>query len=64
MNTVSFLQLPIYQSKLYDYQCQLIFQYIPSDDNRGHREGLFTAMSKRNHIYPINEMPIKISEIS
>ena len=46
-----FFNLPV---KLYNYQCQLIFQYIPSDYSRGHRKRIFTALIKNNHIYPIN----------
>ena len=46
-----FFNLPV---KLYNYQCQLIFQYIPSDYGRGHRKIIFTALIKNNHIYPIN----------
>ena len=39
--------------KLYNYQCQLIFEYMP--DKRKHDgKRIFTALIKNNHIYPIN----------
>ena len=45
-----FFNLPV---KLYNYQCQLIFQYIP-DGYKHNRKRIFTALIKNNHIYPIN----------
>ena len=46
-----FFNLPV---KLYNYQCQLIFQYFPPNHDKGHRKRIFTALIKNNHIYPIN----------
>ena len=46
-----FFNLPV---KLYNYQCQLIFQYFPSNYTKGHSKRIFTALIKNNHIYPIN----------
>ena len=45
-----FFNLPV---KLYNYQCQLIFQYIP-DGYKHNKKRIFTALLKNNHIYPIN----------
>ncbi|MCV6607647.1 MAG: hypothetical protein OIF32_05500, partial [Campylobacterales bacterium] len=45
-----FFNLPV---KLYNYQCQLIFQYIP-DGYKRNKKRIFTALLKNNHIYPIN----------
>ena len=55
-----FFNLPV---KLYNYQCQLIFQYIPSDYYRGHRKIIFTALIKNNHIYPINANQDRLSQV-
>ena len=55
-----FFDLPV---KLYNYQCQLIFQYIPSDYYRGHRKRIFTALIKNNHIYPINANQDRLSQV-
>ena len=55
-----FFNIPV---KLYNYQCQLIFQYIPSDYGRGHRKRIFTAMIKNNHIYPINANQDRLSHL-
>ena len=55
-----FFNLPV---KLYNYQCQLIFQYIPSDYYRGHRKRIFTALIKNNHIYPINANQDRLSQV-
>ena len=55
-----FFNLPV---KLYNYQCQLIFQYIPSDYGRGHRKRIFTALIKNNHIYPINANQDRLSQV-
>ena len=46
-----FFSIPV---KLYNYQSQLIFQYISSNYSNGHRKRIFTALIKDNHIYPIN----------
>ena len=46
-----FFNIPV---KLYDCQCQLIFQYFPPNHDKGHRKRIFTALIKNNHIYPIN----------
>ena len=46
-----FFSIPV---KLYNYQCQLIFQYFPPNHDKGHRKRIFTALIKNNHIYPIN----------
>ena len=46
-----FFNLPV---KLYNYQCQLIFQHFPPNHDKGHRKRIFTALIKNNHIYPIN----------
>ena len=45
-----FFNIPV---KLYDCQCQLIFQYIP-DGYKHNRKRFFIAIIKNNHIYPIN----------
>ena len=45
-----FFNIPV---KLYNYQCQLIFQYIP-DGYKHNKKRIFTALLKNNHIYPIN----------
>ena len=45
-----FFSIPV---KLYNYQCQLIFQYIP-DGYKHNKKRIFTALLKNNHIYPIN----------
>ena len=45
-----FFNIPV---KLYNYQCQLIFQYIP-DGYKHNKQRIFTALLKNNHIYPIN----------
>ena len=55
-----FFNLPV---KLYNYQCQLIFQYFPSDYGRGHRKRIFTALIKNNHIYPINANQDRLSQV-
>ena len=55
-----FFNLPV---KLYNYQCQLIFQYFPSDYGRGHRKRIFTALIKNNHIYPINTNQDRLSQV-
>ena len=56
-----FFNLPV---KLYNYQCQLIFQYIPSDYGRGHRKRIFTALIKNNHIYPINANQDRLCQLN
>ena len=55
-----FFNLPV---KLYNYQCQLIFQYILSNHDKGHRKRIFTALIKNNHIYPINANQDRLSHL-
>ena len=55
-----FFNLPV---KLYNYQCQLIFQYFPSNYGKGHSKRIFTAMIKNNHIYPINANQDRLSQV-
>ena len=55
-----FFNLPV---KLYNYQCQLIFQYFPSNYTKGHSKRIFTALIKNNHIYPINANQDRLSQV-
>ena len=55
-----FFNLPV---KLYNYQCQLIFQYFPSNYGKGHSKRIFTALIKNNHIYPINANQDRLSQV-
>ena len=56
-----FFSIPV---KLYNYQSQLIFQYIPSNYGNGHRKRIFTALIKNNHIYPINANQERLCQLS
>ena len=55
-----FFNLPV---KLYNYQCQLIFQYFPLNYTKGHSKRIFTALIKNNHIYPINANQDRLSQV-
>ena len=55
-----FFNLPV---KLYNYQSQLIFQYIP-DGYKHNRKRIFTALIKNNHIYPINANQERLCQLS
>ena len=55
-----FFNLPV---KLYNYQCQLIFQYFPSNYTKRHSKRIFTALIKNNHIYPINANQDRLSQV-
>ena len=50
--------------KLYDCQCQLIFQYFPPHHDKGHRKRIFTAIIKNNHIYPINANQDRLCQLN
>ena len=56
-----FFSIPV---KLYNYQSQLIFQFIPSNYGNGHRKRIFTALIKNNHIYPINANQERLCQLS
>ena len=56
-----FFSIPV---KLYNYQSQLIFQYIPSNYGNGHRKRIFTALIKNNRIYPINANQERLCQLS
>ena len=56
-----FFSIPV---KLYNYQSQLIFQFIPSNYGNGHRKRIFTALIKNNHIYPINTNQERLCQLS
>ena len=56
-----FFSIPV---KLYNYQSQLIFQFIPSNYGNGHRKRSFTALIKNNHIYPINANQERLCQLS
>ena len=55
-----FFNIPV---KLYDCQCQLIFQYFPPHHDKGHRKRIFTTIIKNNHIYPINANQDRLSHL-
>ena len=46
-----FFSIPV---KLYNCECQLLFQYIPDNYKNNRHTQIFTGMIKNNHIYPIN----------
>ena len=56
-----FFNIPV---KLYDAQCQLIFQYFPPHHDKGHRKRIFTALIKNNHIYPINANQDRLCQLN
>ena len=56
-----FFNIPV---KLYDCQCQLIFQYFPPHHDKGHRKRIFTALIKNNHIYPINANQDRLCQLN
>ena len=56
-----FFNIPV---KLYDCQCQLIFQYFPPHHDKGHRKRIFTAIIKNNHIYPINANQDRLCQLN
>ena len=56
-----FFNIPV---KLYDCQCQLIFQYFPPHHDKGHRKRIFTALIKINHIYPINANQDRLCQLN
>ena len=55
-----FFNIPV---KLYDAECQLIFQYFPPHHDKGHRKRIFTTIIKNNHIYPINANQDRLSHL-
>ena len=55
-----FFNIPV---KLYDAQCQLIFQYFPPHHDKGHRKRIFTTIIKNNHIYPVNANQDRLSHL-
>ena len=56
-----FFNIPV---KLYDAQCQLIFQYFPPHHDKGHRKRIFTAIIKNNHIYSINANQDRLCQLN
>ena len=56
-----FFNIPV---KLYDCQCQLIFQYFPPHHDKGHRKRIFTALIKNNHIHPINANQDRLCQLN